>query len=114
MCFEMRDGISEVERLDVYPGEVGCLDRRGDVHPWKLTSEEIEEEVAIAAQVREQVLAPRLAVAIGGFAGGEAQRGYFGDDASGGADKAGAQRGVRDDGERGAESGDVVGLAGCH
>ena len=110
----MRDGICEVERLEIEPSEIGGFDGCFDADAGDFAGEVIEEEIAIAAEVSEQCLTPGFAVAVGGFAGGEAEGGDFGDDAGAGANELGAEGGIADDREGGAEAGDVVGFAGRH
>ena len=114
MFFEVCDGIGEAEIGHVEPSEISGLDGRFDADTGQFTRDEIEEEIAMAAQRGKQGLTPWLAVPVGGFAGGETEASDFGHDAGGGAHKLGAQRRVTDDCKRGAEAGDIVGLARRH
>ena len=110
----MPDRVGQPEPGDVEPGQVGGFDRRVDGHPGQLAGDEIPEVIAVSAQVVQQRAAPGLAVAVGGRARGVAEAVDFGDNPGGGAQELLAERGVGNDGQRGAEARNIVGLARRH
>ncbi|MDZ7747725.1 MAG: hypothetical protein U5K43_01900 [Halofilum sp. (in: g-proteobacteria)] len=102
--------IVRVDRARVDPGEVG---RRGRVHrELRVRVHGGADERAIGAQVLEQARVPGAGVAPGRQRGGEPERVHPRHEARAQRLEARAQPRVRDDRERAAEAGDVVGLAG--
>ena len=88
MLFKISDWIGQAECLDVEPCEISCLDGCLDADAGQFVRDEVQDEIAVAAQVGEQRLAPRLAVAVSGLAGGVAEVVDLGDDAGGRTDEA--------------------------
>ena len=111
----MRGGAIQAEALDIEPGKVRRFDRSLDFDPGKFAAEEIQEKVPVAPEIGEQGdprhdSLSRYAASRGGIAQGV----DLGDDAGRGPNKGGAQFRVGNNGERGAKTGDIVGLARRH
>ncbi len=108
-----RGRVVEPEPADVEPGEVGRLDVRHR-HARERRADEALERVAVAAQVREQLLEPRPALAIRRLRGGEGEAAGERQHAGGRGREAPAQPLVGHDGEGEVETRQVVGLARRH
>ena len=74
--------------------------------------DELDEDVAVGFQIVHQLLAPRLAVAVGGLRGVVGKRVDLAEGVAADGGELAADAVVRDDGEGVAEAGDVPGLAG--
>ena len=109
--FEVGDGVFEVEFGDVHPGEVGGF-VLVEANLGNFAFDVAVDEVAIAFEVGEELVAPCPTVAVGGFAGDVSEVIDFSYDSAAGGLKFATVRFVGDDGEGAAESCEVVGLAG--
>jgi len=105
------DGVFVCEGGAVNPGEVGGLDV-GDFGGGEFFAEGGGEEVAVCAEVGEEVLTPWFAVGVGGLGGVVGDAVDLGEGVAFDGGEAAADGVVRDDGEGVAEAGDVVGFAG--
>ena len=104
-------GVCDGEVLAVDPSEVGGLDV-GDFCGGEFFADGGGEEVAVGAEVGEEVLAPGFAVFVGGFGGVVGDAVDLGEGVAACGGEAAADGVVRDDGEGVAEASDVVGFAG--
>ncbi len=112
MCFEVSCRVGQAEFAHVDPGEIGRLDRAG--LDSRLAGQCRRNPVAVAGQVGDQFAMPVGAVAVGCFAGGEAEHIDVRHDALHGMQEAAAQPGIGDHRKGAAEAGDVVSFRRCH
>lgn len=95
----------------VNPGEVGGFDFRNS-GGGELFAEGGSEEVAVGAEVGEEVLTPRFAMLVGGFGSVVGEAVDLGESVTAGGGEAAADGVVWNDGEGVAEARDVVGFTG--
>lgn len=109
--FEGLDGVLDGEVAAVDPGEVGGF-HVGDFGSGEFFVDRGGEEVGVFAEIGEEVLAPGLAVLVGGFGGVVGDAVDLGLSVAAGGGETAADRVIWDDSEGVSEAGDVVSFAG--
>lgn len=107
----MLGGVFDGHGAGVDPGEVGGI-AGFDGEAGAGVVDERDEGVAVGVEVGDELLAPGLAVLIGGFGGVVGEGVDFGEGVAAGSGEFAAEGVVRDNGDGEAEAGDVPGFAG--